>query len=472
MAELHLTVTYKKKQMRPLLWLAYVVFPLWSLVAPFTIGLIVTMVLSKSLSLPPLFTFGLIFFLSIAFILGLAYSAFAEDKSIHITKEGISFPLFLLPALKLKRHRNWDELASAELIETSQETYLRLGFKSDDSTVSLSLSSFDRKQLEEMLLAVELWGKQCERGDRLIGYQKELQGENTTKDLPGYTQMWEEELARRFHATTFIPLEPGKELQDGKLVVEKQLAFGGLSAIYLVQKEKKDLYVLKEAVVPEDVDEDNRKIAEEYLMRESKMLFSLSHPHIASVVDYFVEEGRTYLLLNYIHGQDLRQLIAQNGVQKESIVIDWVKQLAAAIAYLHSQDPPVIHRDITPDNMVLRENGDVIIIDFGAANEFVGTATGTLIGKQAYIAPEQLRGKACPQSDLYALGGTAFYLLTGRDPVPLSQPDLLKVLPESNPRLAQLLKDLTAFEKDDRIESAEAVIERLNEIASAKSVKK
>ncbi|HMO19609.1 MAG TPA: hypothetical protein PKC98_01425, partial [Candidatus Melainabacteria bacterium] len=261
MAELHLTVTYKKKQMRPLLWLAYVIFPLWSLVAPFTIGLIVTMVLSRSLTLPPLFTFGLIFFLSFAFVLGLVYSAFAEDKGIHITKEGISFPLFLLPALKLKRHRNWDELASAELIETSQETYLRLGFKSDDSTVSLSLSSFDRKQLEEMLLAVELWGKQCERGERLIGYQKELQGENTTKDLPGYTQMWEEELARRFHATTFIPLEPGKVLQDGKLVVEKQLAFGGLSAIYLVQKEKKDLYILKEAVVPDDVDEDNRRIA-------------------------------------------------------------------------------------------------------------------------------------------------------------------------------------------------------------------
>ncbi|HMP54473.1 MAG TPA: serine/threonine-protein kinase, partial [Candidatus Melainabacteria bacterium] len=253
---------------------------------------------------------------------------------------------------------------------------------------------------------------------------------------------------------------------------EKQLAFGGLSAIYLVQKEKKDLYILKEAVVPDDVDEDNRRIAEEYLMRESKMLFSLSHPHIASVVDYFVEEGRTYLLLNYVHGQDLRQLIAQNGVQKESIVIDWVRQLAEAIAYLHSQDPPVIHRDITPDNMVLRENGDVIIIDFGAANEFVGTATGTLIGKQAYIAPEQLRGKACPQSDLYALGGTAFYLLTGRDPVPLSQPDLLKVLPDSNPQLAQLLKDLTAFEKDDRIESAEAVIERLNELLALKSVEK
>lgn len=465
MAELHLSVVYKKKQMKPLLWIAYAVFPIWSVIAPATLAILIVFIIQYQPAIPPWLTLSLLLTLFFTFLFGLLYSAFAEDKSIHITKEGMSFPLFLLRHLKFKRHRNWDELSEAELIETSQDTYLKLTFKPDSSVV-LSLSSFDKQQLEEMLLAIELWGKKCTRSDRLIQYQRELQSTNTDTLKIGYTQMWEEELARRFHATTFIPLEPGTKLKDGSLVVEKQLAFGGLSAIYLVQKDGQDLFILKEAVVPEDVDEENRKTAEEYILRESKMLFSLSHPSIASVVDYFVENDRNYLLLDYIHGQDLRQLVVQNGIQTERIVVKWIRQIAEALLYLHSQSPPVIHRDMTPDNILLRENGDIVIIDFGAANEFVGTATGTLIGKQAYIAPEQLRGKASPVSDLYALGGTMYYLLTGRDPVPLSQPELKSILPEAHQSICDLIKQLTEFEKEDRIQSAEALLAALDEIDS------
>jgi serine/threonine protein kinase len=138
--------------------------------------------------------------------------------------------------------------------------------------------------------------------------------------------------------------------------------------------------------------------------------------------------------------------------------------MAQILAYLHEQEETIIHRDFTPDNMILKADGTIAIIDFGAANFFLGTATGTMIGKQAYIAPEQLRGKANPQSDLYALGGSLFFLLTGEDPEPLavSQPALVNR--QINPELDKLVSALTQMEVEDRLQSARLAVETLKEL--------
>jgi serine/threonine protein kinase len=178
--------------------------------------------------------------------------------------------------------------------------------------------------------------------------------------------------------------------------------------------------VLKEAVIPQDGTEGVREKAKELFDREAKLLMKLDHPGIVHVLDCFNEGERNYLLLEYINGVDLRQLVRQNGVQKESDVLEWAVQVANALKYLHEREQPIIHRDLTPDNIVLRNDGKVLIVDFGAANEFIGNATGTFVGKHSYIAPEQLRGKATVQSDIYAFGCTLFFLLTGSDPEALS----------------------------------------------------
>lgn len=126
-----------------------------------------------------------------------------------------------------------------------------------------------------------------------------------------------------------------------------------------------------------------------------------------------------------------------------------------------------MHRDVTPDNLVLANDGHITLIDFGAANEFVGTATGTLIGKQSYISPEQFRGKAQTASDLYSLGCTIFFLLTGEDPEPLS---------ESSPRLKNsavsiqldnIVVSCTTEETELRIRDAKLLAQSLRQLINS-----
>ncbi len=176
---------------------------------------------------------------------------------------------------------------------------------------------------------------------------------------------------------------------------------------------------MKEAVIPSNSSETLKTKALELFNREALLLSRLDHPHIAKVLDHFVENEHHYEVIEYIDGLDMRRFVKERGPQPLDFVLNWAQQICEILVYLHSQAPPVIHRDLTPDNLVLKVDGQLVLIDFGAANAFVGTATGTMVGKQSYMPPEQIRGKASPQSDIYALGCTCYYLLTGKDPCPL-----------------------------------------------------
>ncbi|MBC7996642.1 MAG: serine/threonine protein kinase, partial [Leptolyngbya sp.] len=159
----------------------------------------------------------------------------------------------------------------------------------------------------------------------------------------------------------------------------------------------------------------------------------------------------------------------QNGPPRESTVVDWTLQIVTALRYLHEQDPPIVHRDLTPDNLVKEDDGTIKIIDFGAANEFIGTATGTMVGKQAYIAPEQLRGKTVTQSDLYSLGCTIYFYLTGKEPEALSTSDPRELNPDVSKDLAELVIQLTQMEASDRYQSAAQLVPVLKMISASLS---
>jgi predicted Ser/Thr protein kinase len=385
-------------------------------------------------------------------------TAVFEDDRLLVTKEGLAFPLILLPWLGFRRERMWSDLADANVrweggTDFAGSDVLSLYFRSG-GFARFKLQGVSRADMEQLLLAVEVWGTKCKREPLLIQFQNNLQNQNKGLDHLSYTQMWEEELSRRFHATSFVPLEPGMVLQNGRLKVVRQLAFGGLSAIYLAQRDETEMVVLKEAVVPSNADEVSRDKAVELFEREAQLLITLTHPQIARVLDHFAEDGRNYMLVEYIHGQDMRQLVKQHGPQEELQVLRWAREIAEILDYLHGRSPPIIHRDLTPDNLVLNNDHQVVLIDFGAANEFVGTATGTLVGKQSYISPEQFRCKSVTQSDIYALGGTIYYLLTGHDPEALSQSRPRELSATISESADDLVAQCTAMDLESRFKTA------------------
>lgn len=470
MAELELSLRYKTLPTRIGFGVMCVLVPVWSLMAPILLGLFIGYMYTNPQAATSMATMIVCISLLSVYVMGMLLTAVSEDDRLYVSKDGISFPLFMLPRLSFRRNRSWNELRAASLVQSGGDDAGKLLLTFDNSSVDLNLSGIIASEREQLMLAIELWGTNCQRTQALVDYQMKLQNDIRGISQLSHTQMWEEELSRRFNATSFVPLEPDAVLQDGKLIITKQLAFGGLSAIYQAQWKKLDTVVVKEAVIPQNADEESRLQAEERIQREAQFLMRLSHDNIAKVLDHFVEDGRHYLLLEYVHGQDLRQYVKQNGPQSEDKVVEWSRQIADILSYLHTQDPPIIHRDLTPDNLVLRNDGAVTLIDFGAANEFIGQATGTLVGKQAYMAPEQLRGKANTHSDLYSFGCTIFYLLIGRDPTPLSPSYPKKALPAVSEELDAIVLKLTEFEPEDRIQSAQELGEKLSDISAAETL--
>ncbi len=470
MAELELTIPLKSTTCKVGLSAMTLLMPLWAIAIPFCLGVATSMVLRDATRMTPLVAIVVFSTLTLIPALAVALAAFFEDDSLLVSKEGLAFPSRMLYRLGFRGGRHWQDLqaATVQLAPDSGKTpkgQINLFFKSGGAT-SIKIDKMSQSDLEQFLLAIEIWGVNCERSPELIQFQDQYQNENRGVEALSYTQMWEEELSRRFSSTSFVPLEPEHKLKNGSMKIIRQLAFGGLSAIYLAQEGQKGVVVVKEAVIPANADEQSRAKALEMFEREARFLVKLEHPQIARVYDHFQEDGRNYLVLDYIRGQDLRQLVKQNGAQAEEKVVGWGVQIADIMDYLHTQSPPMVHRDLTPDNLVLDNDDKVILIDFGAANEFVGTATGTLVGKQAYISPEQLRGKASTKSDIYAFGGTLHFLLTGADPEALSASRPKKQVETVSSAVDDLVAQCTEMEENDRPPNAaqiKAVLAKLHE---------
>lgn len=249
-------------------------------------------------------------------------------------------------------------------------------------------------------------------------------------------------------------------MQDGSIKIIKQISIGGWSAVYLVQEANTRLRVLKEAALPLGARAELKAKAEAMFGREAELLLKLDHPNIVKVYKHFEEGGRQYLLLDYINGTNLRQLVKASGALHRLDVIDYAASVLDILQYLHGLSPPLIHRDITPENLVITGTGDLKLIDFGAANELLGTATGTMVGKQCYMPIEQFKGKATIKSDLYALGASMYFMYTGLDPEPLKccQIEPRGVVADAEGDLLRLIAEMTAQDAEQR--PSEAIVKQ------------
>jgi tRNA A-37 threonylcarbamoyl transferase component Bud32 len=279
------------------------------------------------------------------------------------------------------------------------------------------------------------------------------------KQDKSYTELWLQSLSSSSR-TNLDPLEAGHTLKAGSYEVISTLAIGGEGIAYVAHDLRtinsgtvSDI-VLKETLIPAYIDKEIQQQCVERFEREARLLKDLESEHIVGLKDYFIEDKRCYLVLEYIKGQSLRQLVAEKGALEPELVLELAKQMAEILTFLHSKQ--VIHRDFTPDNLIMQENGKLKLIDFNVAREWDKDdgKTGTIVGKHAYVPPEQFRGKPCEASDIYALGATLFYLTTGEDPEPISQSSLEQVNNQENAswtKLNSIIKACTVMSLKTRL---------------------
>jgi len=212
-------------------------------------------------------------------------------------------------------------------------------------------------------------------------------------------------------------LRAGAILQ-GRYRITRELGAGGMGAVYEAVDQRLEATVaLKETLSTDD------RLRRQF-EQEARLLAQLHHPCLPRVSDYFTESGRAFLVMQFISGPDLAQILAQQPAAfPRNEVIAWADQLLDALVYLHERDRQIIHRDIKPHNLKLMPNGRVALLDFGLAkthssDQSMTNSSNSIFGyTRRYSPPEQIRDLGTtPQSDIYALGATLYHLLTGVKP--------------------------------------------------------
>ncbi|MEG4841044.1 serine/threonine-protein kinase [Microcoleus sp. B9-D4] len=269
-----------------------------------------------------------------------------------------------------------------------------------------------------------------------------------------------------------IPELSAGTLIKNRYLIDRILGQGGFGRTYLaLDQQQKHNCVLKEFAPSNTKPEELRK-ARELFEREAKILSDLKHRHIPEFLEWFEDNGRLFIVQEFVNGKTYWNLLLQGQIFSEKEIIQWLRDLLDVLIYIHGKG--IIHRDISPDNIML-PNGkqQPVLIDFGvvkyAKTQLRTTGNShqpTQVGKGAYAPSEQLRGGECyPNSDLYALAVTAIVLLTGKEPNALMNYDSeweWRSHVNVNDQLAAVLDKMLKEKPSDRYQSAREVLNALD----------
>ncbi len=242
-------------------------------------------------------------------------------------------------------------------------------------------------------------------------------------------------------------LSPNTTLQNRYRVI-RQLGKGGMGTVYEAIDERVSCVVaVKETLVATDAG------ARRAFEREAALLANLRHAALPKVMDHFTENGGQFLVMEFVPGYDLAELMEIRGTAfSPAQVLQWADELLKVLEYLHGHQPPILHRDIKPSNLKHTRQGEIFLLDFGLAKGSAGQMQTLLTSHSVrgftpvYASLEQIYGKGTdPRSDLYSLGATLYHLMTGTPPkdaptrfnaIEDDQPDPLLSIEELNPQVS------------------------------------
>lgn len=207
-------------------------------------------------------------------------------------------------------------------------------------------------------------------------------------------------------------------LVDGKYRILSKCGQGGMSVVYMARNERANkTWAIKE--IRKDGTQ-NFEVVKQGLIVETDMLKRLNHPHLPSIIDVIDGDGSFLIVMDFIEGKTLKEILSEYGAQPQESVVDWAMQLCDVLGYLHSRQPAIIYRDMKPSNVMLKPDGNVVLFDFGTAREYKSASLEdtTCLGTRGYAAPEQYggRGQTDARTDIFCLGATMYHMITGHNP--------------------------------------------------------
>ena len=250
---------------------------------------------------------------------------------------------------------------------------------------------------------------------------------------------------------------------DGKYKILNVVGKGGMSVVYLAMNERANKQWAIKEVRKDGM--QSFEVVKQNLVAETDLLKKLNHPHLPSIIDVIDCDDTFLIVMDY---NPLSKALETSGAQNQDDVIEWAKQLCDVLGYLHSRKPPIIYRDMKPSNVMLKPDGNVMLIDFGTAREFKysSVADTTCLGTQGYAAPEQFggHGQTDARTDIYCLGATMYHLVTGHNPA--TPPYEMYPIRQWNPMLSSGLEEIilkcTQRNPEDRYQSCAELLYALD----------
>lgn len=294
---------------------------------------------------------------------------------------------------------------------------------------------------------------------------------NTTGSTmePDYSEPLNEDSLITDEQESFFMLYPiPLSVRQGRYSIVRQLGAGGMARVFLAKDALMNYPVVLKEMPPLFITREQEDYMKKRFRKEAQLLYRLRHKNLPRVTEYFIEGGSMFLVMDYIDGEDLEKLASKLPGKRITVeqCVKWMNEVLHILEYLHNQDPPIIHRDVKPSNIMLTKEGEIFLVDFGTARAS-GSLTFTRVGTPGYASMEHFTGKFCPSSDLYSLGASFHFLLSGDDPANREDFDFppLSLYRDDIPNvLQQILEKMLQLKKEDRYQSAEEVLSDLDNL--------